>query len=77
MISGALPKSKRTKKMPVEEAREVLIENESSNHSFGSLNSLNSENWLGSIISPYSQIRNISLNLLRFRRKLIQSIYNY
>ena len=30
MLSGALPKSKRTKKMPVEDAREVLIENESS-----------------------------------------------
>ena len=30
MISGALPKSKRTKKMPVEEARKVLVENESS-----------------------------------------------
>ena len=30
MLSGALPKSKRTKKMSVEDAREVLIENESS-----------------------------------------------
>jgi len=30
MLSGALPKTKRTKKMPVIEAREVLIENESS-----------------------------------------------
>ena len=30
MISGALPKTKRTKKMPVVEAREVLIENEAS-----------------------------------------------
>ena len=30
MLSGALPKTKRTKKMPVVEAREVLIENESS-----------------------------------------------
>ena len=30
MVSGALPKSKRAKKMPVEDAREVLIENETS-----------------------------------------------
>ncbi len=30
MLSSALPKTKRTKKMPVVEAREVLIENESS-----------------------------------------------
>ena len=30
MLSGALPKSKRSKKMSVEDAREVLIENESS-----------------------------------------------
>ena len=30
MLSGALPKSKRTKKMSVEDAREVLIESESS-----------------------------------------------
>ena len=40
------------------------------------LNSLNNQNWLGSIISPYSYLKNKSLNLLRRKSNLLNKIKN-